>query len=160
MSSGPGLMMDVLMLSLKPAKFAHKNGELCTDKKYDTDLSPDVFDLRVTLRFIQTRRDGTENVERTIASSFWRANGSQTTEASGQDKTAQISAKDLSGAFALLPAVVRVIMGSNGSISCLFHHYAPITKCAQRRSASVDYSFRGCIRKARFPPSLSIELFQ
>jgi hypothetical protein len=73
MSSGPGLMMDVLMLSLKPAKFAHKNGELCTENKYDTDLSPDVFDLRVTLRFIQTLRDGTENVERTIASSFWRA---------------------------------------------------------------------------------------
>ena len=73
MSSGPGLMMDVLMLSLKPAKSAHKNGELCTDKKYDTDLSPDVFDPRVTLRFIQTLRDGTENVERTIASSFWRA---------------------------------------------------------------------------------------
>jgi hypothetical protein len=73
MSSGPGLMMDVLMLSLKPAKSAHKSGELCTDKKYDRDLSPDVFDLRVTLRFIQTRRDGTENVERTVASSFWRA---------------------------------------------------------------------------------------
>jgi len=73
MSSGPGLMMDVLMLSLKPAKSAHKNGELCAENEYDTDLAPDVFDLRVTLRFIQTRRDGTENVERTIASSFWRA---------------------------------------------------------------------------------------
>jgi hypothetical protein len=73
MSSGPGLMMDVLMLSSKPAKSAHKNGELCTENKYDTDLNHDVFDLRVTLRFIQTRRDGTENVERTIASSFWRA---------------------------------------------------------------------------------------
>jgi hypothetical protein len=73
MSSGPGLMMDVLTLSLKPAKSAHKNGELCTENRYDTDLSPDVFDLRVTLRFIQTRRGRTENVERTIASSFWRA---------------------------------------------------------------------------------------
>jgi hypothetical protein len=73
MISGPGLMMNILMLSLKPAKSAHKNGELCTENKYDTDLAPDVFDLRVTLRFIQTRRDGTENVERTIASSFWRA---------------------------------------------------------------------------------------
>jgi hypothetical protein len=39
---------------------------------YDTDFEPNVFDLRVTLRFIQTRRDGTENVERAIASSFWR----------------------------------------------------------------------------------------
>ena len=73
MSSGPGLMMDVLMLSLKPAKVAHKLGKLCTENKYDTDLAPDVFDLRVTLRFIQTRRDGTEIVERTIAASFWRA---------------------------------------------------------------------------------------
>jgi hypothetical protein len=69
----PGLMMDILMLSLKLAKIAHKNGELCTENKYDTDLTPNVFDLRVTLRFIQTRRDGTEIVERTIASSFWRA---------------------------------------------------------------------------------------
>ena len=73
MSRGPGLMMDVLMSSLKPAKSAHKNAELCTESKYNTYLTPDVFDLRVTLRFIQTRRDGTENVERTIASSFWRA---------------------------------------------------------------------------------------
>ena len=73
MSSGPGLMMDVLMLSLKPAKVAHKLGKLCTENKYDTDLEPDVFDLRVTLRFIQMKRDGTENVERAIASSFWRA---------------------------------------------------------------------------------------
>jgi hypothetical protein len=73
MSSGSGLMMNVLMLSLKPAKSAHKNGELCTEDKYNTDLGDNVFDLRVTLRFIQTRRDGTENVERTIASSFWRA---------------------------------------------------------------------------------------
>jgi hypothetical protein len=73
MSSGPGLMMDVLMLSLKPAKSAHKNGKLCAKDKYNTDLGDNVFDLRVTLRFIQTLRDGTENVERTIASSFWRA---------------------------------------------------------------------------------------
>jgi hypothetical protein len=39
MSSDLGLMMDVLMLSLKPAKSAHKNGELCTEDKYDTDLT-------------------------------------------------------------------------------------------------------------------------
>jgi hypothetical protein len=73
MSRGPGLMMDVLMLSLKPAKLAHQSGELCIEDKYDTHLGPDVFDLRVTLRFIQIRRDGSENVERPIASSFWRA---------------------------------------------------------------------------------------
>jgi hypothetical protein len=73
MSRGPGLMMDVLMLSLKPAKLAHKSRELCIENKYDTKLAPDAFDLRVTLRFIQMRRDGTENVERAIASSFWRA---------------------------------------------------------------------------------------
>jgi hypothetical protein len=73
MSRGPGLMMQVLLLSLNQAKSAHKNRELCTEAKYVTDLAPDVFDLRVTLRFIQTRRDGTENVERAIASSFWRA---------------------------------------------------------------------------------------
>jgi hypothetical protein len=60
------------MLSLKPAKLAHQSGELCIEDKYDTHLGPDVFDLRVTLRFIQMRRDGTENVERAIASSFWR----------------------------------------------------------------------------------------
>jgi hypothetical protein len=73
MSHGPGVMMDVLMLSLKPAKRAHQSREICAQKKYDIDLGPDAFDLRVTLRFIQTRRDGTENVERAIASSFWRA---------------------------------------------------------------------------------------
>ena len=73
MSRGPDLMMRVLLLSLKPAKLAHRNGELCTERKYIADLAPDVFDLRVTLRFIQTRRDGTENVERAITSSFWRA---------------------------------------------------------------------------------------
>jgi hypothetical protein len=73
MSRGPGLMMDVLLLSLKPAKLAHKNGNLCTEDKYNVDLGPDVFDLRVTLWFIQMRRDGTENVERVIAASFWRA---------------------------------------------------------------------------------------
>jgi hypothetical protein len=73
MSRGPGLMMRVLLLSLKPAKLAHQNAELCTERKYIADLAPDVFDLRVTLRFIQTRRDGTENVERVITSSFWRA---------------------------------------------------------------------------------------
>jgi hypothetical protein len=70
MSRGPGLMMRVLLLSLKPAKLAHKNRELCTKRKYVADLAPEVFDLRVTLRFIQTRRDGTENVERAIASAF------------------------------------------------------------------------------------------
>jgi len=73
MSRGPGLMMDVLMLSLKPAKWAHENWKLCTEEKHSIDLEPNVFDLRVSLRFIQTRRDGTENVERAIASSFWRA---------------------------------------------------------------------------------------
>jgi hypothetical protein len=73
MSRGPGLMMQVLLLSLNPAKLAHKNRKLCTETKYITDLTPDVFDLRVTLRFVQTRRDGTANVERAIASSFWRA---------------------------------------------------------------------------------------
>jgi hypothetical protein len=73
MSRGPGLMMDVLLLSLKPAKLAHKNGNLCAEDKYNVDLDSDVFDLRVTLRFVQMRRDGTENVERAIASSFWRA---------------------------------------------------------------------------------------
>jgi hypothetical protein len=73
MSRGPGLMMDVLMLSLTPAKFAHENGQLCIEKKYDTDLGRNVFDLRVALRFIQIKIDGTENVERTIASGFWRA---------------------------------------------------------------------------------------
>jgi hypothetical protein len=73
MSGGPGLMMRVLLLSLKPAKLAHQNGELCTERKYIADLVSEVFDLRVALRFIQTRRDGTENVERAIASSFWRA---------------------------------------------------------------------------------------
>jgi hypothetical protein len=67
MSRGPGLMMDVLMLSLKPARLAHKKGELCIENKYDINLRPDVFDLRVTLRFIQKKIDGTENVERTIA---------------------------------------------------------------------------------------------
>jgi hypothetical protein len=66
-------MMRVLLLSLKPAKLAHQNRELCLERKYIADLAPDVFDLRVTLRFIQTRRDGTENVERAMASSFWRA---------------------------------------------------------------------------------------
>ena len=66
-------MMDVLMLSLKPAKLAHQSRALCIEDKYDTHLGPDVFDLRVTLRFIQMRRDGSENVERVIASSFWRA---------------------------------------------------------------------------------------
>jgi hypothetical protein len=66
-------MMDVLLLSLRPAKLAHQGRKLCIEDKYDTNLGPDVFDLRVTLRFIQTRRDGTENVERAIASSFWRA---------------------------------------------------------------------------------------
>jgi hypothetical protein len=72
-SRGPGLMMQVLLLSLKPAKLAHQNRKLCTEEKYDTNLGPDAFDLRVTLRFIQTRRDGSEDVERAIASSFWRA---------------------------------------------------------------------------------------
>ena len=66
-------MMEIVLLALEPAKRAHQNRELCTEEKYNTDLRFDVFDLRVTLRFIQTRRDGTENVERTIASSFWRA---------------------------------------------------------------------------------------
>jgi hypothetical protein len=73
MSHGPGVMMNVLMLSLKPAKLAHRNRKICVEKDYNADLDPDVFDLRVTLRFIQTRRDGTENVERPIGSSFWRA---------------------------------------------------------------------------------------
>jgi hypothetical protein len=73
MSRGPGLMMRVLLLSLKPAKLAHKNRDLCAERKYIADLAPDVFDLRITLRFIQTRRDGTESVERAITSSFWRA---------------------------------------------------------------------------------------
>jgi hypothetical protein len=73
MSRGPGLMMQIILFSLKPAKRAHQNREFCTARKYIADLAPDVFDLRVALRFIQTRRDGTENVERAITSSFWRA---------------------------------------------------------------------------------------
>ena len=73
MSRGPGVMMEIVLLALEPAKRAHQNRELCTEEKYNTDLRSDVFDLRVTLRFIQTRRDGTENVERAITSSFWRA---------------------------------------------------------------------------------------
>ena len=73
MSRGPGLMMDVLMLSLNPAKLAHENWKLCAEDKYNTDLDPGIYDLRITLRFIQMRRDGSENVERAIASSFWRA---------------------------------------------------------------------------------------
>jgi hypothetical protein len=66
-------MMQIILFGSKLAKVAHQNGELCTERKYVTNLGPDVLDLRVTLRFIQTRRDGTENVERAIASSFWRA---------------------------------------------------------------------------------------
>ena len=73
MSRGPGVMMEIVLLALEPAKRAHQNRELCTEDKYNTDLRSDVFDLRVTLRFIQMKRDGTENVERAIASSFWRA---------------------------------------------------------------------------------------
>jgi hypothetical protein len=72
-SRDPGVIMEIVLLAPEPAERAHQNRELRTEEKYNTDLRSDVFDLRVALRFIQTRRDRTENVERTIASSFWRA---------------------------------------------------------------------------------------
>jgi hypothetical protein len=48
------------------------------------------------------------------------------------NQTASFAAKDLSGAFCSLLAVIEIVIGSGRSfISCSFHRYAPVTECAE-----------------------------